>query len=77
MSLISQNAVSRNRLKTKTEDGEVPLAEEENKDVEDGKESDLETSRDKKRKREKELQKAIRASEGDKKVGERFVWISL
>lgn len=54
MSLISQNAVSRNRLKTKTEDGEGPLAVEENKDVEDGKESDLETSRAKKRKREKE-----------------------
>ncbi|KAL9411626.1 hypothetical protein AB3S75_045264 [Citrus x aurantiifolia] len=59
MSLISQNVVSRNKLKTKTKDGEVPLAEEENKDVEDGKDSDLETSQDKKRKREKELQRQL------------------
>lgn len=54
MSLISQNAVFRNRLKTKTGNGEGPLVVEENKDVEDGKESDLETSQAKKRKREKE-----------------------
>ncbi|KAJ4726806.1 U3 small nucleolar RNA-associated protein 18-like [Melia azedarach] len=76
MSLISQNAVSRDRLKTKTEDGGEPLLVEGNKDVEDGRESHLEISRAKKRKREKEKKLEIEQQREMKKL-ENFLFGSL
>ncbi|XVF60810.1 hypothetical protein PTKIN_Ptkin08bG0077900 [Pterospermum kingtungense] len=75
MSLISQNPVSRNRLKAKREDVE-PILHEDSKDVENGLESDSEISKLKKRKKEKEKKIEIEQEKEVKKL-ENFLFGSI
>ncbi|XVE52264.1 hypothetical protein DITRI_Ditri02bG0109100 [Diplodiscus trichospermus] len=75
MSLISQNPVSRNRVKAKRDDDE-PLIHEDGKDIENGLEPDSEVSRMKKRKKEKEKQVEIEQEKEMKKL-ENFLFGSI
>ncbi|XWS41077.1 hypothetical protein CRYUN_Cryun17cG0049600 [Craigia yunnanensis] len=75
MSLISQNPVSRNRVKAKRDDDE-PSLHEDSKDIENGLESDSEISRLKKRKKEKEKQIEIEQEKEMKKL-ENFLFGSI
>ncbi|XP_022741056.1 U3 small nucleolar RNA-associated protein 18 homolog [Durio zibethinus] len=75
MSLISQNPVSRNRVKAKRDDDD-PSIHENSKDIENGLESDSEISRLKKRKKEKEKQIEIEQEKEMKKL-ESFLFGSI
>ncbi|KAK6259346.1 hypothetical protein SCA6_013820 [Theobroma cacao] len=74
MSLISQNPVSRNRVKAKRDDG--PSIHEDNKDIDNGLESDSEVSRLKKRRKEKEKQIEMEQEKEIKKL-EKFLFGSI
>ncbi|KAF5744128.1 U3 small nucleolar RNA-associated protein 18 [Tripterygium wilfordii] len=76
MSLISQNAISRNRVKARREQADEPRFLEENKNNEDLRESELDIPTKKKRKKEKEGKLGVEQEQQMMKL-ENFLFGSL